>query len=473
MALPGQPQTLDPTRMIAHYSLPIVTALYDGLLTRDQESGDLSPALATAWRSNADATVWTFTLRRGVKFSDGAEFNAEAAKKSFEYYQNDESLWRFAVGDPAAVRTPDAYTLVVSYDKPFPDLARFAPFIAMISPKLLTGSMDAAKKRVATQASGTGPYILDRFFSTGRVVAHANPDYWGGGPHIEQLDMEPISEESARISALQAGDIDLVMGVSPREAQGLAGDPRLTVSRTPSWTNYLLSFGTQTAPLNDVRVRQAFAWAIDREAIAKGVMLGEASVIDSVMPPGLYGYREPQTKYAYNPEKAKALLAEAGLKQPVKMTIVAYGTVADGTGIAQALAEQAKAGGFDIKVISLPETAAVPDLIKAHRKYAIHLIPIGWINGGPFHYTSGDFTAVPHYDGKKLVDLVNQMSTTADGPARERIIAAALEETSKQLPSMSLFTVTTEDASTSALKDHVPPKDGFDPNWTKQYLAGN
>jgi len=472
VGLPGQPQSLDPTKIITHYDLPVVTALYDGLLTRTQDNFDeLSPALATSWESNTDATEWTFELRRGVTFSDGSEFNAAAAKKSFEYYQNDESLWGFAIGEIADIATPDDSTLVVSYDAPFPDLASYAPFIKMISPQLLTGSTDAIRKRLATQAAGTGPYVLDSFAPTGRVTATANADYWGDGPHIERLELEPIPEESARNSALQAGDLDLVLGVSPRQAQGFAGDPRLTVSRTPSWKTYTLSLGTQTAPLDDVRVRQALAWAVDREAIADSVLLGDAEVTGSIMPPDTYGYSTPQTQYTYDPAKAKALLAEAGVDQPVKLSLVAYNTVADGVAVAQALAEQAKAGGFDIKVVPLPETSAVTDLDKAQRKYDIHLIPNGWINGGPFHLAAGFVTAHANYRGRRLLDLIEQMRTTANGPEREEIIAAAQEEEAKELPELSLFAIATADASTSALKNHLPPKDGFLPNWTEQYLA--
>jgi peptide/nickel transport system substrate-binding protein len=469
VAIGGQPQTLDPTKMIA-YDLPITQALYEGLMTRSQE-GKLVSALATAWRSNADASEWTLTLRRGVTFSDGAEFTSAAAKKSIEYFQNRESVWGFATGPIVRIETPDDYTLVVSYDKPFPDFASYQPYIKMMSPRLLEGSLAAVKKRLATNAAGTGPYTLDRFSSSAGVVAHANLDYWGEGPYIETLELKPIVEESARYAALQAGDIDVVTSVPPRTAQQFANDPRLTVTTADAWGTNTLSMGTQTKPLDDVRVRQALAWAIDREAIAETVLQGQAKVTGTVMPPGTYGFKRPETQYSYNPEKARALLEEAGLRLPVKLSLVAYSTVTEGSAIAQALAEQAKAGGFDIRVIPLQEAAAVTDLDKVHRRYHIHMIPNGYVNGGPFHIAAGFVTGHASYRGRELLDVIAKINSTANGPERLQLIAEAQELIAQELPELPLFQRSSTDATTKALQNHRVPADGFLPIFNLQYLA--
>lgn len=146
VALPGEPQSLDATRTVTAVDMPIMTALYDGLITRMPENfEELSPALATAWKSNSDATEWTFTLRRGVKFSDGADFNAAAAKKTLEFYLRPGTILSFALGPVSKITTPDEFTLVLSYEKPFPDLASYMPLVKMISPKLLAGSVKDAR----------------------------------------------------------------------------------------------------------------------------------------------------------------------------------------------------------------------------------------------------------------------------------------------------------------------------------------
>jgi peptide/nickel transport system substrate-binding protein len=472
VALAGEPQTLDPTRMASNFDIPITTALYDGLLTRTPDDFErLSPALATSWKSNSDATEWTFTLRKGVRFSDGTAFDAAAAKKSLEYYQRTESIFSFAVGPISEITTPDESTVVVSYKQAFPDLARYMPLVKMISPKLLAGTSNAAERRLATNAAGTGPYVLDSFSSSRGVVAHANPSYWGDGPHIKTIELRPIVEESARNAALQAGDIDLVTGISPRTAQSFSSDPQMNVSTLPSWTAPTLSLATQKAPLNDVRVRRALAYAFDREAIAENVLLGYATVTGTPQPPGTYGFRKPATQYSYDPAKAKALLDEAGISQPVSLTMVAYSSNTLGGSIGQALAEQAKAAGFDVRFVQVPDAAGLGDLDKPQREYDIHMLVAGWVNGGPFHLAAGLITRHANYDGKKLLDLVAQMGTTPDGPEREQMIGDGLEEVAKEVPEIPLFSTKLSDASVAALQKHVPAQDGYLPNWSEQYLT--
>jgi ABC-type transport system substrate-binding protein len=473
VGIAGQLQTLDPTLSVQIFETPMVTALYDGLLTRKPKSYDeLSPALATSYESNADASEWTFKLREGVKFSDGATFDSTAAKKSLEYYARDGSVLSFAMGPLDKISTPDPSTLVVKFKQTFPDFGSYTPLLKMISPKLLTGgTADEIAKRVGSTAAGTGPYVVDSF-SGGGLKAHANPDYWGDGPYIKNLDFVPIPEESARNAALQAGDVDLLMAVSPRTAQTFESDSRLTVTSVQSWQNFALNLATQKAPLNDVRVRQALSYAIDREAIAKSVLLGKAEVSGSLEPPGTYGYQKPETQYTYDPGKSKELLAAAGVAEPVKLNLVVFDSVADGRLIADALADQAKEAGFDLNVSVVPAAAAASDVAKPQRKYDIYLFVEGAVNGGPFHLAAGVITGNASYDGKELLDLIAKVNATPNGPEREEAIAQALEQGARDVPEIPLFSIAVTDASVDTLKDHVPSRDGFLPDWTEQWLNG-
>jgi ABC-type transport system substrate-binding protein len=472
VAIAGEPQTLDPTQMTNVYDVPISTALYDGLLTRAQDDFErLAPALATSWKSNEDATKWTFKLRRGVRFSDGAVFDATAAKKSLEYYQRPQSIFVFAVGPISEITTPDDSTLVVSYDRPFPDLARNMLLVKILSPKLLAGDARTAARRVATQAAGTGPYVLDSFSPSAGLVAHANKDYWGDGPHIETIELRPIGEESARNAALQSGDVDLVTGVSPRPAESLSTDPRLSVATISSWATMGLSLATQKPALKDVRVRQALAYSIDREAIAEKVLLGHATAADSTMPPGTYGYRKPETQYTYDPAKARALLAEAGVREPVHLKMVAYTSNSIGQDIGQAMVQQAKAGGFDIEFTMVPDAIGLGELYQPQRRYDIHILLAGWVNGGPYFISNGLLSGQANYRGRKLLDLEAKANGTADGPEREQAIGDAQEEMAKSLPAFTLFVLKLSDASVATLKNHLPAQDSYLPNWSEQYLA--
>jgi ABC-type transport system substrate-binding protein len=471
VALGGPALTMDPTRAVTYYDWPLMSAFFDGLLMRKKDSFEhLSPALATAWRSNDDDTEWTFTLRRGVKFTDGATFNAAAAKKNFEFYMRRGSLLSYTVGPASKITTPDEYTLVLSYREPFPNLQNYVPFVKMISPKALTGLADVVEKRVAKGAPGTGPFIIDSFSARG-VTGHANPDYWGDGPHIAKLEIRPIREESVRNAALQAGDVDLVPNVTPRAAQSFESDPRIKLTSVQSWTTETLSLPSQQKPFDDVRVRRALNYAFDREVIAKSILLGHATVTGSVQPPGTYGYCKPKTQYAYDPAKAKELLAQAGLKTPVSVSMVASAEHALAAPIGQALVEQAKAAGFDIKFVQIPEAARLVDLDKPQRKYELHLQETGWPDGGSFHLANGWITDHSNYRGKQLLGLIDRINSTPNGPERERVICDALEEEAKELPEIPLFATTMVDASTASLQNHVPPMDSGSRDWASPYFA--
>jgi ABC-type transport system substrate-binding protein len=470
VALNYQPSGLDPTSAPFYGVLPMVTALYDGLATRRPGSFEqVSPGLATSWKSDATAREWTITLRRGVSFSDGTSFDSAAAKKSIEWYMRPGAIFggNWTVGSVSRISTPDRFTIVLSYKEPFPDLEGNLPGVKMISPKLLEGPVAKVEKRMATQAAGTGPYILDRYEPSTGLVAHANPRYWGEGPHIAKLDFRRLPDESARNAALQAGDVDLLLNVSPRASQTLGSSGRFKVATSTSWLTMDLNMTTKMRPLDDVRVRQALAYALDPEAIARSVLLGQAEVTGSLMPPGTYGYARPETRYAYDPAKAKALLAEAGVPTPVSLKMT--GCSPDHAAIGQALVQQAKAAGFDIDYSATPQGAPADDFSRPDRKYQIYMCPRGWLNGGPVHL--GFMAEYAHYDGKRLLDLIRRVYTTPNGPEREQVIADTLEEYAKQLPFIPLFAMKVTDVSVSTLQEHVPNPDGFSVDWPYPYLS--
>jgi peptide/nickel transport system substrate-binding protein len=467
VALDAQPTSIDPSLAFGSAEMAVMRAVYDGLVARDTEHPEkLVPALATSWRHNADASQWTFTLREGVKFSDGAPFDAAAAKRSFEYTKRPGSYPY--IGSDAKITTPDSHTLVMSYTHPVPDLFRLVRFTGMISPNLLRGSWKEAEKRVMRNAVGTGPYVMDSFSPEAGFVGHANPHYWGKGPYIEKLEMRPIPEESARLAALQAGDIDLVMGVSPRAAMSVADDPRLETFRLLSTKTDELSLPTQKKPFDDVRVRRALAYAIDPEAVAKNVLLGQATVIRGLVPAGVFGSQEPTTKYSYDPSKAKALLAEAGVETPVKVTMASQSSSSADALVGQALAEQAKAAGFDITFKVVDRDSLTRMMEDPQRKIDILLWSRGWADGGPGGL---EFVAdLAKWRGARLLQLISKINETPDGPERVKLVGDALENAAKEVPVIPLWQYVGLDVAVKGLRDHVPSKDGFLPSWTTDYL---
>jgi peptide/nickel transport system substrate-binding protein len=462
VALAGDPTSLDPSVAFSVADVSITHNVYDGLVAFDDDYSQLVPALATRWEVSDDAREWTFTLRDGVTFHDGEALDASAVRASFDYYARATSAYVFAVGDYREIDTSDPLKVTIRYGSPFPDLARNCTLARILSPKLLSGSVERSERRVQERPTGSGPF---RFVSrdAGRAVrAEAFTDYWGEGPHIERVEYVVIPEESARVSALQAGDVDLIMQVPPTAVGTLKRDTRSArVSSTQTWTTVVLNMATDREPFDDVRVRRALAHAVDREGIVRGVLRAQARVNNSAMPPGTYGHREPSTTYAHDPERARALLREAGHGGRVPVRLAAFAEFVLASELGQAIAAQLNEAGFDARFELLDTAVAVEDLNSPDRKHQVFIVEKGWVNGGPFHFALGTILAESRLQSEELSQLVERMSATPDGPEREEAIGEAQEVVARELPEFTLWVPDRADGQDVDLQAYAPPKNVY------------
>jgi peptide/nickel transport system substrate-binding protein len=462
VALADEPTTLDPSLAFSVADTVILHNVYNGLVAFNDDYSELVPGLATDWEVSDDAREWTFKLREGVTFHDGEPLDSAAVKASFDFYIRETSGSGFTVGEYSEIVASDPLTVTVRYKAGFPDLARNCTVMRILSPTLVAGSVDAVDRRVQKEPSGTGAF---RFVSreAGRsVTVEAFPGYWGDGPFIEQLEFVVVPEESARVAALQAGDIDLVLQVPPTAEARLKQDTRrATVATVPSWTTVLLSIATDLAPFDDLRVRQALAHAVDREAITRAILRDTADVHDSAMPPGAYGYQEPSTTYEYDPERAQELLREAGHTEPVPVRMAAFSALVLASELGQAIAGQLNEAGFDARFEILESAVAAKDLFAPDRENQIFILEKGWVNGGPFHYTVETILTESRIESSELRRVISQMSQTADGPERLEIIGEAQEIVAKELPQVTLWVPRRSDGHIADLEAYVPPKNVY------------
>ena len=406
-----------------NYEFSIVRGVYEGLVAWNEDFSDLVPSLATEWSSNADASEWTFKLRDDVFFHDGSKFDAAAAKATIQHYDPATTNWGFLFSGITDIDDSDPGTLIIKFSAPSPDIGRNQSFVKMISPALLaqgTPELDAASQPVNQQASGgTGPYVWGSRAPGTSVTLAANPSYWqqGAGPYYQTVELDSIADTDAALTALQAGNVDILPRIAPLQLQRVTGDANLAVSTVPSWLVIHLIFRTDQAPLTDVRVRQAIAYGIDRQSIIDEVLLGQAQLATSLMPPGTYGRAEPTTTYPFDPDKAKALLAEAGYDgTQIKL---ASGNNAPFPLVGQAIASQLADVGVNLVAEAMEPGVAVNDtLISETPGHTILLSTYGWVNGGPFHFNVRTVVNHPHYTGADVVDMVDKVNTTPDGPER-------------------------------------------------------
>jgi ABC-type transport system substrate-binding protein/DNA-binding FadR family transcriptional regulator len=460
VALAGDPGSIDPTLGFSLAELAVIDNMYEGLVTFDAHE-QLAPGLATAWRVSDDAREWTFELRDGVTFHDGAPFDASAVKRSLEYYGRRTSGYAFAVGAIASIDAADPRVVKVRYKDPFPDLARNCTLMRILSPKLLAGPDAAVERRVATSPSGTGPFRFGMRQQGQSIALRANEAYWGKGPYVQTLQFRVVPQESARVAALQAGDVDLVMQVAPLNARTLGhGGGKVRAAESRTWTTVGLSTNTTLKPFDDVRVRQALAYAVDRQSIVDKVLLGQARVNDSALPPGVYGYRPAAVAYPFDAGKARALLRQAGA-EGASLSVGVSSEAVLGNEIGQAIVAQLSAAGFKAKLSVLDNATYVKDLFDPKPKNAVHYIELGWVNGGPLHLALGSFSAPTHFDDKRFTALVAKMGAVKDGPVRLKAIGDAIDLLAQKLPVVPLWVPSRIDAFESDLQGYAVPEDVF------------
>ena len=309
---------LDPTGGAASSIAEIVHYNVFETLTKINSDGTVSPLLAEKWEVSPDLKTYTFTLRKGVKFQNGEPFNAASVKFSFERAAGEKSTNKDkrTFSSMESVAAVDEHTVVILNKELDPDflfLMGQATAI-MVEPK----SVDTN----ATKPVGTGPYKLD-VWNKGSSVALVKWDGYRNAAAVKlrKVTFRFISDPAAQVAALLAGDIDMFPRVTPRSVPQFKNNAKFQVLVSGSRAKTILAINNKKGPLADVRVRRAIAAAIDRKAVIDGAGDGYGTPIGSHYVPGALGYVDTTGINPFNIDKAKALLAEAGVKTPLELSL--------------------------------------------------------------------------------------------------------------------------------------------------------
>ncbi len=320
LAMVLEPTSLDPTMAaaaaigeIVHYNI------LEGL-TKISMDGAVTPLLADAWFHSPDGKTYTFTLRKGVKFSDGAAFDAGAVKFSFERAKaaGSTNKAKKAVFDNiSSVVVSDAHTVILVLN----NADALMPFRLGENTAVILHPNSAAG--AATKPVGTGPYQLDNWAKGSAVTLVQWPGHRDSAKvKIRKVTFRFINDPAAQVAALLAGDVDGIPRFGALQSiKQFQGDPRFTVEIGSTSGKGIVAINNRKAPLNDVRVRRAIMHAIDRQAFIDGAQEGLGKAIGSHFAPTDLGYQDLTKVYPYDVEKAKALLKEAGITTPLNLTL--------------------------------------------------------------------------------------------------------------------------------------------------------
>lgn len=311
IALTDDPPSGDPHKTRGANGGHLLFNLYDGLVALSGDMSEITPALATSWEQ-IDNQTWSFTLREGVQFHNGEPFTAEAVKYSIERLLDPNAV-RFntdyqQIGE---VEVIDDTHVVIHTLTPDPNFLAKLASLHMVPPEY-TSSI--SEEEFSANPVGTGPYRFVEWTLGQRLVLEANDDYWGGRPTVDRLVFRPIPEASTRLAELQAGTVDIIVGLNYDAIPLVEADPNLraeaNTGRRTVFMHMDLFVGIE--PLHDVRVRQAMSYAIDRQLLIDAVLNGYGTPLATIFRPDMAGYTPDFQPYPYDPERARELLAEAG-----------------------------------------------------------------------------------------------------------------------------------------------------------------
>src|SRR6516165_4187950 len=319
MGMTLEPPGLDPTTAAAAAIAEVTLYSIYETLTKINEDGSVSPLLAESWQTSPDLKTYTFKLRKGIKFQNGVPFDSATVKFSFDRAaaptstNKDRSLFQSF----EQVSAPDADTVVLVLKYAEPNL----PFLLGQASASIVEPKSAPTD--ATQPVGTGPYTLGAWSKGSSITLNKWPDYRNAAAiKLAKVSIRFISDPSAQVASLLSGDVDAFPRVTAgRSLAQFKSDPRFTVLIGGSKAKTIVTINNKKKPLDDVRVRRAILAAIDRKAVIEGAADGLGTPIGSFYVPGSLGYVDTTDINPYDPEKAKKLLAEAGVTTPLELSL--------------------------------------------------------------------------------------------------------------------------------------------------------
>lgn len=453
VALKTEPTSMDPQYHQLTPNIQLSQTLFTPMVCMDADL-KLEPCLAESWK--ADGKVWTFKLRPNVKFSDGTPMTSADVLFTMDRVgkvPNSPSSFKGYLQKIEKIEAPDALTVRITTSEPYPLLAANIAGLPIMSAKAAAGSAPEGKTTTELNAGnglvGTGPYKFVSWKRGSEIIFERNPHYWGKAPAWDKVIYRPISNPASRVAALLAGDVDLVEDPPTDDLERLKKEPKLTVAtKASSRIIYIgLAVGEATPgitdangknPLRDKRVREALSLAIDRSALVERTMGGVATPAAQLLPYPMFGAsKNLATAAKPNPEKAKALLTEAGYPNGFTLVLgTPNGRYINDTKVAQTLAAMWTRIGVKTSI----DANVTAVFFKNHNAYAYSAYLAGWASStGEMSFQLNGLLATredekgagtnnrSHYSNPELDKLLSEASTQMDDVARAATLAKASE----------------------------------------------
>lgn len=457
---------LDPGRMTGSVGLRVIDALFDPLVREDLSKATAGappviPALAESWEVSEDGRTYTFTLRPGVTFHDGTPFDAAAVQTNFERLMKPDApvFDERASGNMTFLTTwiesteaVDGGTFRITLKEPFSGLLRLLTDrrMSIVSPAALAAYPG---DELGFRPIGTGPFRLDEFMQGQTLSLQRNADYWRGEPAVAELVFRPITDPTALAIAMQTGELDIIPSASAEQVAQLSSEPGLKVIYPEPPNAYYIRLNAKAEFTSDVRFRQALNYAVNRDLVA-ALFGGQAAPATTAVPFGNEIADAAEGKiegYSYDPDRAKALIAETGFETPIQLDILAPNSGA-GFGLATQLVtlvqQDFKAVGVELN----PQYLEFATLVSTERAgYAddINGSYNGWATGADSAYwlerMFGGSQQPPRgvnrgwYQSEAVDALFGQARAAVDPAERDALYVEAARQITEDAPWVFLY----------------------------------
>lgn len=465
-ALAGNPDTLDPHKTSGTLTFQTLKSVYDTLAEPDQD-GVIIPALAESWYVSDDALTWTFRLRKGVKFHNGDTFTSADVRATIDRILAEETGSTHAkeFGIITSMDTPNDYTIVFNLSSPTASfLASMASGWGAILPKgLINSGHDFDSNPV-----GTGPFKLAEWVRDSKVILIKNDEYWMKGlPKLSQVELNIIPETSIQVQGLISGQIDIVFIIDSDDIPLLESRSDVRLEENLTALIMVMPMNTSRPPLDDIRVRQAINYAIDKQKILD-IAYGGGEPIGTFLDRGNAYYKDFTSLYPYNPEKAKALLKEAGVGDDVELKLYLPQNYTLHVKAGEMYQEMLTKVGLNVQIQLIDWSTWISDVYRAS-KFDLTVIghtgkldPDGTLRG----YGEGKYVQWMNADAAALI---KEAAVTSKFEDRKALYDQALEYMAKEVP----FVYLGSSYRTTGLRSDVtgfritPNLDTFDFRWTE------
>jgi peptide/nickel transport system substrate-binding protein len=418
---------------------PLVAAwgsVMEPLIDADYERRGYRGVLAESWQMSG--TKLQFKLRKGIRFHDGTPLTSRDVLASFKRILTDKaSLQAPNLENVKEMENPDDQSVTITLKRV--DATALEDFNGRVIMK-----QAAAEKmgELDNRPIGTGPYKFTSWERSGQFVVRRNDSYWGTPAKIDEVIYKSIQEDAARIAALEAGQADVISNIPPHEIARLKANPRLRVQAVQGLRPIFLVLTPAYKPLDNVKVRRAITHAIDRDRIIKHVLEGSAYALSGLLSPQVFGYDPGAKALAYDPDKAKQLLSEAGFANGFEIDYYSpTGRYPKDREVAQVIVEQLSRVGIRAN-LKTPEWAIFNTDYK-NGKYPIYLTGRGSLTDADTlfqqYFRTGTTKRVLGYSNPKLDEILDAERQTFDSKRREKLLWDAHRLILEDAPAVPLW----------------------------------